>query len=125
MKTILLNAGKLFIGMSIIFLFLSVGRLITAYLEVAFPASIVAMLLLFLALNLGLIKLNWILLTGNLFLKYLALLFIPVGVGLIDYLDVIIARWPVIVASLFFTTFATLLIVGHFYQYLSKKEGVK
>ena len=117
------NSFQLFLGLSIIFLFLAIAKLIVHYFESTFPASILGMLMLFVALALGIIKLSWIEFTGNLVLKYLALLFIPVGVGLINYFELITEHWLVIIFSLFFTTLMTLFIVGHCYQWLTKEKN--
>jgi holin-like protein len=116
------NSLQLFLGLIIIMLFLSIAKVIIAYLNVTFPASILGMLMLFVALSLGIVKLSWIEFAGNLVLKYLALLFIPIGVGLINYFDLIAAHWLVIVFSLFFTTLLTLFMVGHCYQWLVKEK---
>lgn len=121
-KTIIYYGLRLLLGGSIIMLFLAVAKLIVSYFQWTFPASILGMILLFLALSLGLVKVSWIELTGNLVLKYLALLFIPVGVGLINYFELITSHWLVIVFSLFFTTLFTLFVVGHFYQFLAKRD---
>ncbi|MGJ8582401.1 MAG: CidA/LrgA family protein [Psychromonas sp.] len=123
MASTIKNILQLCVGLSIIFLFLAIAKLIISYFESTFPASILGMLMLFLALSLGVIKLSWIQFTGNLVLKYLALLFIPVGVGLINYFELITAHWLVIVFSLFFTTLVTLFMVGHCYQWLTKEKS--
>jgi len=108
-------------GFLIIILFVSLGKVIGAYLPFVFPGSIIGLVLLFLSLSLGLIKVEWILMSGSLLLKHMAILFIPVGVGLINYLDIIFANWFVIIFSFVFTTLLILLSVGHLYQYLNKK----
>lgn len=119
---IIKNTLQLLLGFLIIMLFLSIAKVIISYFESTFPASILGMLLLFLALSLGLIKLKWVEFTGNIILKYLALLFIPVGVGLINYFELIMLHWLVIVFSLFFTTLFTLFMVGHCYQWLAEEK---
>ena len=62
--------------------------------------------------------------SGNFILKYMALLFIPIGVGLLNYFDLIISHWLVIVLSLLFTTLFIMFLVGHFYQYIDKNEEI-
>ena len=109
-------------GFLLILLFLSFGKLISAYLPIPFPASIIGLILLFIALSTSLVKVEWITMSGNFILKYMALLFIPIGVGLLNYFDLIISHWLVIVFSLLFTTLFIMFLVGHFYQYLNKKE---
>ena len=116
------NILQLALGLLIIMLFLTIAKAITNYFVIAFPASILGMLMLFFALALGIVKIKWVEFTGNLVMKYLALLFIPIGVGLINYFDLIATHWLVIVFSLFFTTLLTLFIVGHCYQWLAREE---
>jgi len=111
-------------GFLLILLFLSVGKFISAYLPIPFPASILGLVLLFIALSTSLVKVEWIMMSGHFILKYMALLFIPIGVGLLNYFDLIISHWLVILFSLLFTTLFIMFVVGHFYQYLNKKEEV-
>ena len=112
-------------GFLIILLFLCLGKLISASLPVPFPASIIGLLLLFTALSTSLVKSEWIMMSGNFILKYMALLFIPIGVGLLNYFELILAHWLVIVFSLLFTTLFVMFLVGHFYQYLNKQQANK
>ena len=117
------NCLQLLLGFFIIMLFLSIAKLIISFFGVAFPGSILGMLMLFVALSLGIVKLSWIEFTGNLVLKYLALLFIPIGVGLVNYFDLIATHWLVIIFSLFFTTLLNLFLVGHCYQWLTREDA--
>ena len=110
-------------GFLIIMLFLVLGKVISAYLPVPFPASIIGLILLFIALSTSLVKAEWITLSGDLILKYMALLFIPIGAGLVNYFDLLLSHWLAIVCSLLFTTLFIMLVVGHFFQYLDKRKG--
>ena len=123
-SSLLKQIGDFLRGFLLILLFLSFGKLISAYLPVPFPASIIGLILLFIALSTSLVKVHWITMSGNFILKYMALLFIPIGVGLLNYFDLIVSHWLVIVLSLLFTTLFIMFVVGHFYQYLSKKEEI-
>ena len=109
-------------GFLLIFLFLILGKIVSAYLPIRFPGSIIGLVLLFIALSTSLIKSEWIMISGNFILKYMALLFIPIGVGLLNYFELIINNWIVILCSIFFTTLFILLIIGHFYQFLNKEK---
>ncbi|MCG6199930.1 CidA/LrgA family protein [Psychromonas antarctica] len=109
-------------GFIIILLFLVFGKLISAYLPIPFPASIIGLILLFSALSTSLVKVEWVMMSGHFILKYMALLFIPIGVGLLNYFDLIISHWSVIVFSLLFTTLFIMLLVGHFYQHMNKHK---
>jgi len=114
--------GDFLRGFLLILLFLGIGKFISAYLPIPFPASIIGLVLLFIALSTSLVKIEWIMMSGHFILKYMALLFIPIGVGLLNYFDLIISHWLVILFSLLFTTLFIMFVVGHFYQYLNKKE---
>lgn len=116
------TAANFLRGFLLILLFLAFGRLISAYLPIAFPGSIIGLILLFIALNTSLVKSAWIMTSGNFILKYMALLFIPIGVGLLNYFELILSNWLVILFSLLFTTLLIMFLVGHFYQFLNKKE---
>ncbi|WP_435234878.1 CidA/LrgA family protein [Psychromonas sp. PT13] len=109
-------------GFLIIMGFLFLGKLISAYLPVPFPASIIGLILLFIALSTPLVKAEWITLSGDFILRYMALLFIPIGAGLVNYLDLLLTHWLAIVCSLLFTTLFIMLLVGHFFQFLDKKK---
>ena len=107
-------------GFLLILLFLAIGKLFSSYLPFEFPGSIIGLLLLFFCLSLGIVKIEWLLFSGNLFLKYMAILFVPIGVGLINYLQLIASNWLVILFSSIFTTLLILFLVGHVFQYLNK-----
>jgi len=109
-------------GFFLIMLFLILGKTVSSYLPIPFPGSIIGLILLFIALSLSLVKVEWIMLSGSIILKYMALLFIPIGVGLLNYFDLIISHWLVIIFSLLFTTLFIMFVVGHFYQHINKKE---
>ena len=115
------NSFNFIRGFLLILVFLAVGKLISAYLPLPFPASIIGLILLFSSLSLGLVKVEWIQLTGHFILKYMALLFIPIGVGLINHFELIASHWFVILFSIFFTSLLIMLLVGHFFQFINKK----
>jgi len=109
-------------GFLIIVLFLALGKVISAQLPITFPGSIVALILLFLALTTRLIKIEWVLLSANFLLKYMVILFIPISVALLNYFELLLNNWMVILFSVFFTSFLILFSVGHLFQYLNKRH---
>ena len=123
-STLLKSSFDFLRGFLIILLFLSLGKLLRGYLPIAFPASIIGLILLFIALSTSLIKAKWIMMSGHFILKYMALLFIPIGVGLLNYFDLIINHWLAILCSLLFTTLFIMLLVGHFYQHFNKDKEI-
>jgi holin-like protein len=121
-SSVLLTKALNFVrGFIIIFVFLAVGKVISAQLPIVFPGSIIGLLLLFLGLTTRLIKISWVIDSANFTLKYMVILFIPLAVGLINYLDLLVDNWIVILFSTFFSSFLILFTVGHLFQYLNKK----
>ena len=108
-------------GFLIILIFLIVGKAISAQLPMVFPGSIIGLILLFLGLTTRLIKIDWVLSSANFTLKYMVILFIPLAVGLINYFDLLLANWIVILFSTFFSSFLIMFSVGHLFQRLNKK----
>lgn len=121
MSKMLMQAFVFLRGAFIISLFLVVGKTISAHLPIIFPGSIIALILLFLGLATHLIKLEWVFATADLLLKYMVILFIPLAVGLINYSDLLLDDWLVIVFSLFFSSFLIMFTVGHLFQLLNKR----
>lgn len=108
-------------GFLIILLFLAVGKVLSAQLPITFPGSIIALILLFSALSTRLIKLEWVLVSANLLLNYMVILFIPLAVGLLNYFELLLTDWIVILFSLFFGSLLIMLMVGHLFQLLNKR----
>lgn len=108
-------------GFFIIFLFLVIGKVISSLLPIVFPGSIIGLIFLFLALSTRLIKIDWVLDSANFTIKYMVILFIPLSVGLINYFDLLLDNYLVILFSTFFSTLLIMLSVGHLFQYLSKR----
>jgi holin-like protein len=108
-------------GFLIIFLFLAIGKVLSAQLPIVFPGSIIGLIFLFLGLTTRLIKIEWVLVSANFILKYMVILFIPLSVGLINYFDLLLDNWLVILFSIFFTSFLIMFSVGHLFQALNKK----
>ncbi len=77
-------------GMTIIFICLILGELISSFFPVPLPGNIIGMIILFASLISNLIKLENVNKAGNLLLDNLILFFIPIGVGIIRYKELII-----------------------------------
>lgn len=110
-------------GFLLILFFLSLGKMISALLPIVFPGSIIGLVLLFIALSTSIVKKEWIMCSGSFIIKYMPLLFIPISVGVLNYFELIVNNWLVIIFSIVFTTLLMLLLVGHFFQFINKKEG--
>lgn len=120
MSNLLTNTFIFIRGFLIILVFLSVGKVISAQLPIVFPGSIIGLILLFFGLTTRLIKIDWVLVSANFTLKYMVILFIPLAVGLINYFDLLLENWFVILFSVFFSSFLIMLSVGHLFQFLNK-----
>ena len=121
MSSITMNAFIFIRGFVIILLFLSVGKVLASLLPIIFPGSIIGLILLFLGLRLGLIKLDWVIDSANFIIKYMVILFIPLSVGIINYFELLMNNWLVILFSIFFTSFLIMLSIDHLFQFLNKR----
>jgi len=122
MSKLLMDSFIFIRGFLVILLFLGLGKVISAQLPIAFPGSIIALIFLFLALTTRLIKIEWVLFSANFLLKYMVILFIPISVTLLNYFDLLLNNWMVILFSVFFTSFLTLFSVGHLFQFLNRRD---
>ena len=122
MSKFLMDAFVFVRGFLIILLFLALGKVISAQLPITLPASIIALIFLFLGLTTRLIKIDWVLISANFLLKYMVILFIPISVALLNYFDLLLNNWVVILFSVFFTSFLIMLSIGHLFQFLNKRH---
>jgi len=88
---------KLIKGMTIIFVCLILGELISIYFPIPLPGNIIGMLLLFIGLASNIINLQSVEKAGDLFLDNLILFFVPIGVGIIQYKDLLLTEIPSII----------------------------
>ncbi len=65
------------------------GEFISALLPIAFPGSVIAMILLLLLLFTGVLKEKHISTVGDFFLKNMSIFFLPAAVGILEYWDII------------------------------------
>ena len=77
----------------IIFSLCWIATVIEGLLPIAFPASVIAMLLLLLCLMTGVLKIDHIREKSDFLLANMAFFFIPAGVNVINYLDILKANW--------------------------------
>lgn len=108
-------------GFMIIVFFLALGKVVSAQLPIALPASIIGLLLLFLGLSTRLIKIEWVQPSANVFLKYMVILFIPISVALLNYFQLLLDNWLVILFSVFCSSLLIMLSVGHLFQFVNNK----
>ena len=91
----------------IIFSLCWIATVIEGLLPIAFPASVIAMLLLLLCLMTGGLKIDHIREKSDFLLANMAFFFIPAGVNVINYLDILKANWLPLLLICVITTVIT------------------
>jgi holin-like protein len=99
---------------------LLVGKAIASLLPVAFPSSIIGMLLLFGLLSLQWVNLRWVEGSAVIILRHMGILFVPVAVGLIAWLEPLRHSLGLIILSMLIGIVLILGGVGHLYQRLNR-----
>lgn len=107
-------------GLFIIFLFLTIGNLLSDLIGGFIPGSVIGMLLLFGALLLKIVKANDIrpsatALTGN-----MALFFLPAGVGVITATAILERYWASILISSIISTILIIVAVAWIQQKMER-----
>jgi len=109
---------KLVRDFAVILLCVVVGKALANLLPIAFPGSIIGMVLLFILLSSGLVQAHWVERGSSLLIKYMAVMFVPIGVGLINYLDLLEQNLLAFLLSSLVSTFVTMALVGLTYKKL-------
>lgn len=109
-------------GITIILLFQFVGEMVSRFLNIPVPGTVLGFIFMFLALLVGIVNLKQIEEAVNLFLDNLTLIFIPAGVGLMKYLGIIKEQWLSITVSIFISSLLVFLITGRVAQFLERRE---
>ena len=91
----------------IIFSLCWIATVIEGLLPIAFPASVIAMLLLLLCLMTGVLKIDHIREKSDFLLANMAFFVIPAGVNVINYLDILKANWLPLLLICVITTVIT------------------
>lgn len=118
---------KIFKQIIILFILCCLGDIISLFLPIPFPGSVIALVLLFLCLISGLVKTQQIELLSEFLLKNMTLLFIPPTVSIVAYIDVFKGiLWQflfICIATTVITFFATAYSVKLTMYLLSKAKG--
>ena len=92
------------------------GQVVAALLPIAFPGSVISMILLFLLLLFQVLKVDHIRQKADFLLKNMAFFFIPAGVGIVAQFDAIKNSIPALLLVVVLTTLltfgSTALVVG-------------
>lgn len=100
---------KLLLGFAILCLIQYLCNVVLSFLNIAFPAPILGIIVLTILLKLEIIKKVWVKDICDLFLKYMPLLFVPLFVGIIVYYGLISENLTPILVNVIVST--TLVIV--------------
>ncbi len=107
----------------VIFLFTYGSEALVSVFNIAFPGSILGMLLLFIALKLGLFKVEVVKDAGNFLLSILPIMFVPLGVGIMEYFDVLRDKGLEIAVIITITTVVVMVVTGRIVQGIKKRAG--
>lgn len=113
----------------IIFSLCWLATVIEGLLPIAFPASVIAMLLLLVCLLAGVLKIDHIREKSDFLLANMAFFFIPAGVNMINYLDILKENWLPLLLICVITTVVTFAATAYSVRLamrlLSGKKGAE
>ena len=113
----------------IIFSLCWLATVIEGLLPIAFPASVIAMLLLLVCLLAGVLKIDHIREKSDFLLANMAFFFIPAGVNVINYLDILKENWLPLLLICVITTVVTFAATAYsvrlVMRLLSGKKGAE
>ena len=113
----------------IIFSLCWLATVIEGLLPIAFPASVIAMLLLLVCLLAGVLKIHHIREKSDFLLANMAFFFIPAGVNVINYLDILKENWLPLLLICVITTVVTFAATAYsvrlVMRLLAGKKGVE
>ena len=111
---------KIIIQIAIIFSICWVSQIIEALLPIAFPASVIGMLLLLLLLMTRVLKVDHIREKSDFLLSNMAFFFIPAGVSIINYFDVLASSILPLLAVCVISTVLTFAVTAYAVQLTRK-----
>ena len=103
---------KIIIQIAIIFSICWISQTIEALLPIAFPASVIGMLLLLLLLMTRVLKVDHIREKSDFLLSNMAFFFIPAGVSIINYFDVLASSILPLLAVCVISTVLTFVVTA-------------
>ena len=108
-------------GFAILLSLQMAGELLSTWLNLPLPGSVIGMILILASLKVGLIKLAWVTEAAELLLKNLSMLFVPAGVGVMVYFDLIKQQWLPLTVATIASTLAVLAVTGLTARALTRK----
>ncbi len=103
-------------------LFSMIVNVLTPFLHIPIPGSIIGMILLFLLLESGVIRLNWVEAGASWLLAELLLFFIPSAIGVMKYSKLLESNGLQVLAVLIVGTFAVMASSGLLTGAISKAK---
>ena len=103
---------KIIRQIGIIFTVCWLSILVEKILPVAFPASVIGMILLFICLFTGALKIEHIQEKADFLLENMAFFFVPAGVSIINYFDVLKSTWIQLVIICVISTIVTFAVTA-------------
>jgi holin-like protein len=97
------------------------GNLITKYLHIPLPGSIVGLIILFLLLQIKVVKIEWIERGATWLLAELLLFFIPSAVGVVNYQQVISSQGVKLITVIVLSTLTVMAFTGITAQFIAKR----
>ena len=98
---------KMMLQIGLVFGICLLGQIVAALLPIAFPGSVISMVLLFLLLVFKLVRVDHIQKKADFLLKNMAFFFIPAGVGILAQFDAIKNSIPALLVVVVLTTLLT------------------
>jgi holin-like protein len=117
-----LNIQRNLTSFAILLGFYGAGEAAVWLLGIAFPGSVVGMILLATALNTGLLDLKHVEWAADLLLSQLGLLFVPPSVGVMLYFDLIARDWLALAVATLGSLVAVLWSTALTARFLMKRE---
>ncbi len=108
------------VGALTIFLVGYISDKFLLFFKIPIPSPILGIIIFFILLKSNIIKEKYIRDFCEFILKYMILFFIPAFVGIIEYSDIVIKNFAVIIATIFITTTLVLVITGLFVENIIK-----
>ena len=108
-----------------LFVFTYLGDVISNFLKLPIPGSIVGLVLLFLCLYFKIIPERFIKEGAGFVLVILPLFFIPATVGIIQYPDFLSGKGVLLIVLIMVSTFLTMIVAGYTSQRIEKKMREK
>ena len=117
-----MNLPKIIVQVAMLVVFYSVCNLITKYLHLPIPGSIVGLIILFLMLQFKVVKVEWVETGASWLLADLLLFFIPAAVGVVNYQQVIGSQMGKLFIVILLSTITVMAFTGLTAQFIEKRR---